>query len=65
MIEINEHSEQGILALKVSGTLTEEELEELIPVLEQHISKSDEPHLLMIRDNFEGWENAPLERSEA
>ncbi|MDZ7691777.1 MAG: STAS/SEC14 domain-containing protein [Balneolaceae bacterium] len=58
MIEINEHSEHGILALKVSGTLTEDELEELVPSLEEHISESTHPHLLMIMDDFDGWENA-------
>lgn len=32
MIEVNGHPERGVLALKVSGTLTEEELDELPPI---------------------------------
>ena len=58
MVEVNGHPERGVLALKVSGTLTERELDKLLPSLEQHISSSDDPHLLMIMEDFNGWANA-------
>lgn len=57
MIEVNEHANQGVLALKVTGTLTEEDLDDLVPTLKTHIS-SEDPHLLMIMEDFHGWEDA-------
>ncbi len=58
MIEVNEHADSDILALQVSGTLTEEELDDLIPTLKEYVSSSSHPHLLMIMEDFNGWADA-------
>lgn len=58
MIEINENPGKQVLAFRVSGKLTQKELDELVPSLEKHSASSDDPHLLMIMENFEGWEDA-------
>lgn len=58
MIEVKEHAAHGVLALRVSGTLSEEELDDVVPSLKQHISSSDDPDLLMIMEDFNGWEDA-------
>lgn len=58
MIEVNEHGDHGVLALKISGTLTEEELDDLVPSLKEYIAESEDPHLLMTMENFEGWADA-------
>lgn len=58
MIEVNENPDKGILALRISGKLTQEELDNLVPSLEKYSSSSDHPHLLMIMEDFKGWEDA-------
>lgn len=58
MIEVNEDSGNGVLALKISGKLTKQDLDDLVPSLEKHISSSKDPHLMMIMEDFKGWENA-------
>jgi len=58
MIEVNENTNRGVLALKASGKLTEQDLDELVPLLKRHIAESDDPHLLMIMEDFKGWKDA-------
>lgn len=57
MIEVKDDN-QNILAFKVSGKLTKSELDDLVPTLEKHVKKYEDPHLLMIMENFKGWDGA-------
>lgn len=58
MIEVNEDDKRGILTLKVFGKLTKQDLDDLVPKLKGYISRTEDPHLLMILDGFKGWKDA-------
>lgn len=58
MIEINAKADQAILSMKASGKLTRQDLEEVEPKLQNFTSLVDDPHLIMILEDFEGWEDA-------
>lgn len=57
MIEVSELSDSSVLVLNISGKLTKQDLDELISVLKNHISQSDDPHLYMSMQGFKGWES--------
>lgn len=57
MIEINANADKDILAVKATGKLTKGDLDDLAPVLKKHVSRSDDPHLIMILEDFKGWED--------
>ena len=56
MIEVNT-SRDNILPIYVTNKLTKGDLDDLVPLLKQEIAKSDHPHLLMIMEDFKGWED--------
>lgn len=57
MIEVNTKTDKDILAIKATGKLTKGDLDDLVPVLKKHISASKDPHLIMILEDFKGWED--------
>lgn len=57
MIEVNEKMSNGILAMKASGKLSEEDLNNLVPVLKKHVAENSDPHLIMILEDFKGWKD--------
>lgn len=57
MIEVSELSDSSVLVLNISGKLTMQDLDELIPMLKNHISQSDDPHLYISMQGFKGWES--------
>ncbi|HCD52065.1 MAG: STAS/SEC14 domain-containing protein [Gracilimonas sp.] len=57
MIEVSELSDSSVLVLNISGKLTKQDLDELIPMLKNHISQSDDPHLYISMQGFKGWES--------
>lgn len=52
MIEVNTKTDKDI-----PGKLTKGDLDDLVPVLKKHISASKDPHLIMILEDFKGWED--------
>ena len=44
MINIQEHSNDNILSLKVTDKLTKEDLDNLVPHLKDHVNSADLPH---------------------
>ena len=57
MVEVND-DENEVLVLKISGTLTAQELDELVPLFDSYVTRSHNPCLLMILDNFNYWQDA-------
>lgn len=54
----NNESQNGVLALQVTDKLTEGDLNDLVPVLKKHVSQHNDPHLILVMENFKGWEDA-------
>ena len=57
MIEVNAHTDDDILAIKASGKLSKEDLDDLEPALNKFATASDDPHLIMILEDFGGWQD--------
>ena len=57
MIEVNAHTNDDILAIKASGKLSKEDLDDLEPALNKFATASDDPHLIMILEDFGGWQD--------
>jgi hypothetical protein len=55
MIEILPQSTESCLGFKVSGKLTAEDYEVLIPQLDQAIAASGKINMLVVMGDFEGW----------
>ena len=58
MISIQKESSQDVLKLTVTNKLSEEDLDRCESYLKKHISSFNHPHLLMILEDFGGYENA-------
>lgn len=58
MIGIEKDSDNGILTLKASDKLTKEDLKALTDPTREFVDNVDDPHLLMLLDNFRGWKDA-------
>lgn len=56
MIEVNAHSDHDILSIKATGKLSKEDLDKIEPALKNFIIVTDHPHLIMILEDFVGWE---------
>ena len=54
MIDVNDDAGK-VLALYVRNKLSKGDLNDLVPTMEQHITKTEDPHLIMILDDFKGW----------
>lgn len=57
MISIQKDSSQDVLKLTVTNKLSEEDLDKCLSHLKEHIATSDHPHLLMVLDDFGGYES--------
>ena len=55
MIEILPQSTESCLGFKVSGKVTAEDYEVLIPQLDQAIAASGKINMLVVMGDFEGW----------
>lgn len=58
MISIQKQSDDNVLTVKITDTLTREDLDNLVPHLKDQVNTSDHPHLLMIMEDFDGYESA-------
>lgn len=58
MIDLQESANSDILELKVVEKMTGADLEHLEPVVKKHIKESDHPRLLILMEDFRGWEDA-------
>ena len=58
MIIVSNDLENGILALHLKNKLTKQDLNDLVPILKKHIEETDDPHLMMIMEDFRGWVDA-------
>jgi hypothetical protein len=58
MIEENQHADASVLSLTVSGKLSGDDLDNLTSTLQEYTSEYSDPHLLMILEDFHGWESA-------
>lgn len=56
MIEVNNDTEK-VLALYVTNKLSKGDLNDLVPTMEQYIAETKDPHLLMILEDFKGWQD--------
>lgn len=57
MINIETHTENGIIAIKASETLSKKDFDKLTPALKEFTATSQDCHLLMILERFKGWED--------
>lgn len=55
MIEVNRENE--VLALHISGKLSEQEFDALALPLREYVQQVADPHLLMIMEHFTGWKS--------
>ena len=62
MIEIEQSDRYGHITIKASGKLTAEDYESAMPVLEEAIAKAKELRLLVLLEDFQGWEIGALWR---
>lgn len=57
MFEILPKSHDGTIAIRVTGTLTDEDYQSvLIPALEQALAKKGKLRVLLLFEDFEGWD---------
>lgn len=57
MIDIQKTKDDRLLEVKAVETLTEADFDHLAPVLKKHTTEKSTPRLLLIMEQFEGWEN--------
>ena len=57
MIRIQTHQESGIIAIKASEKLNQQDFDKLAPKLREFINSNQKPQLLMILERFKGWED--------
>lgn len=57
MIEVNAETDHNILTIKASGKLSKEDLDDLESALKKFTTVSDDPHLIMVLEDFSGWED--------
>ena len=58
MIDIQDSKVNDVLEIKVLEKLTNADFEHAEPVIEKHISESANPKLLLIMQEFSGWNDA-------
>ncbi|MCW9706259.1 STAS/SEC14 domain-containing protein [Fodinibius salsisoli] len=58
MLIVNNELQNGVLALRVTDKLTEGDLNDLVPVLKNQVDRTEDPHLIMIMEDFKGWDDA-------
>lgn len=58
MIDVQENPNSNILELKVVEELTASDIDHLEPVVDKHVKESDHPCLLLLMEEFSGWEDA-------
>jgi len=54
-IELEENSWENILTMRLSGKLTKEDYERLVPEIERMMMTHDKIRILVELDNFHGW----------
>ncbi len=57
MITIETHTDESIIAIKASETLSKKDFDKLAPALKDFAERSQDSHLLMILERFKGWED--------
>lgn len=55
MIAIAAADESNILSVEVTGTLTKQDYEDFVPMVEKWVSKRIHPRILIEFENFHGW----------
>ena len=57
MIDVQNHKDDRLLEVKATETLTEADFDHVAPVLKKHTAENTEPRLLLVMEQFKGWEN--------
>ncbi len=57
MITIETHTDESIIAIKASETLSKKDFNKLAPALKDFIKLNQHPHLLMVLERFRGWDD--------
>jgi hypothetical protein len=57
MIEIQEGKSPETLEIKIMEKVSEADLDHLIPVMKAHIAETADPRLLLIMEEFGGWDS--------
>lgn len=57
MIDVRDNSAPDVLEMKVTQKLTSADYDHLEPVLEKHVAESVRPKLLLIMEQFSGWDS--------
>lgn len=64
MIDVRDSSAPDVLEIKVTEKLSSADFDHLEPVLEKHIAESAHPKLLMIMEQFSGWDSPQALRKD-
>lgn len=57
MITIETHTENSIIAVKASDTLSKKDFDKLAPTLKEFTGSNRDSHLLMTLERFKGWDD--------
>ena len=57
MIEIDNSPNTEILEVKAIETLSQSDFDHLRPVLEKHVAENTQPRLLLVMEEFKGWDD--------
>lgn len=58
MIDVQEIQTPDVLEVKVTEKLSSADFDHLKPVIEKHIAESAHPKMLMVMEQFSGWDSA-------
>ena len=57
MIDIETHTENSIIAVKASETLSKKDFDKLAPTLKEFVASNQDCHLLLTLERFKGWDD--------
>ncbi|MEQ9815254.1 MAG: STAS/SEC14 domain-containing protein [Azospirillaceae bacterium] len=60
MMSLSQEADGDVIRLDVSGTLTREDYDAILPSLEAMLDAEDRSRILIVLDDFEGWEVSSL-----
>jgi len=57
MIDIQENKNPEILEVEIAETITRADMKHLLPVVEKHVTETTNPRLLLLLEEFNGWDS--------
>lgn len=57
MHEILDRSRKSVIGIRISGTLTSDDIQSLRPYLEQKVQEHGQVRLLILMDDWHGWDS--------